>query len=210
MKHVGSHGNKPCVVVFREVPNEPENCLVVETGALESRTHDDLMMAVQSLEAQEANDISQVLARKTFSDGSNMLNSLHFQKLIRKVPVNTVDLTPMPNTKISLAEVNAEIRKIESRSDNLNTNPERLATAMEGQTDAPETRVTTENVEGTPANEAAPAEPSVAQGILMQGQLMLEDAKAMMADAEAKLEEAYKLDPSLKPAKRGRPKKEAV
>ena len=81
---------------------------------------------------------------------------------------------------------------------------------MEGETDAPETRVTTENVEGTPANESAeaPTEPSIAQSLLTQGQLMMDDAKAMMADAEAKLAEAYAMDPSLKPKKGpGRPKK---
>lgn len=201
MKHVGTHGNKPCLIVFREVPDEPENCLIVETGFLEPRIHDDLMMAVQSMEAQEANDISQVLARKQFSDGNNMLNSLHLGKLIRKVPVSQVSLTPLPNQQISLAEVNAEIRKLDSRSDNLKTNAN--PNSLEEQT-----RVTTENIEGTPANEGVEVadSPSIAQSLFTQGQLMIDDAKSLMADAESKLEEAYKLDPSLKP-KRGRAKK---
>ena len=210
MKHVGAFGNRPCVVLFREVPEEPENCLIVETGLLNPQMHDDLMMHVQSSEAQEAHDISQVLARKQFSDGTNALNGLHFQKLIKKVPVSQVALTPMPGQSIQLSEVNAEIRKIDARSENHNTSPDRLASAMEGETDKPETRVTTENVEGTPANESveAPAEPSVAQSLLTQGQLMMDDAKAMMADAEAKLAEAYAIDPSLAPKKGpGRPKK---
>lgn len=202
MKHVGSYGNRPCVVLFREVPDEPENCLIVETGALDPQMHDDLMMHVQSAEAQEAHDISQVLARKQFSDGTNALNGLHFQKLIKKVPVTQVALTPIPGQQIQLVDVNAEIRKIESRAENTNTNPDRLATA--------ETRVTTENVEGTPANESAeaPSELSIAQSLVAQGQLMMDDAKALMADAEAKLAEAYALDPSLEPKKGpGRPKK---
>lgn len=202
MKHVGAFGNRPCVVIFREVPNEPENCLIVETGSLDTQIHDDLMMHIQSAEAQESNDISQVLARKQFSDGTNALNGLHFQKLIKKVPVSQVALIPIPGQSIQLADVNAEIRKIESRSDNTNTDPERLATA-ETATNVP----VPEPVELLPADADIP---SVAQGLLTQGQLMMDDAKALMADAEAKLNEAYALDPSLAPKKGpGRPKKSA-
>jgi hypothetical protein len=204
MKHVGAFGNRPCVVIFREVPNEPENCLIVETGSLDTQIHDDLMMHIQSAEAQESNDISQVLARKQFSDGTNALNGLHFQKLIKKVPVSQVALTPIPGQSIQLADVNAEIRKIESRSENHNTSPERLATAETA------TNVPVPDSLDT-LNEVADADiPKVAQGLLTQGQLMMDDAKALMADAEAKVAEAYALDPSLAPKKGpGRPKKSA-
>lgn len=204
MKHVGAHGNKPCVVLFREVPNEPENCLIVETSSLNPTMHDDLMMFVQSAEGQESNEISNVLARKTFTDGSNVLNTLHFSKYIKKVPVSQVSLKPTPGQSIPLAEVNAEIRKLESNAEARNTNRP-----------IEETRVTTEQVEGTPANEAAQtapeaSEPSVAQSLLIQGQLMLEDAKAMMAEAEEKMQQAYNMDPELAPKKGpGRPKKTA-
>ena len=202
MKHVGSHGNKPCVVVFREVPNEPENCLIVETGNLGPQIHDDLMMAVQSAEAQESNDISQVLARKTFTDGSNMLNALHFSKYITKVPVNQVSLTPTPAQSVPLAEVNAEIRKIESRSDNTNTNPDRLATAETANVNKPVEPVKTD------APDTSLVEDDAAKGLLLQSELMAEDAQRMIAEAEAKKEQAYQLDPSLRPKKGpGRPRK---
>ena len=46
MKHVGKFGNKPCVVVFRQVPNEPNNCLIVESGSLPDGKHDELMNVV--------------------------------------------------------------------------------------------------------------------------------------------------------------------
>ena len=56
MKHVGKYGEKPCVVVFREIPNEPENCLVVMSDSLDEVKHDNLMNVVQSAEGQEAKD----------------------------------------------------------------------------------------------------------------------------------------------------------
>jgi hypothetical protein len=189
MKHVGTHGQKPCVVVFREVPNEPDNCLIVETGTLEDQKHDDLMNVVQSLEAQESNNISEVLSRRNFTDGSNMLNDLHFSKKLIKVSANDVSLTPTPADSISLAEVNAEINKMEAGS-----NPP-LNTEV-----APET-----------LERPAPVDTGVegeAEGLLIQAGLLEEDAKALMADAESKRAQAYSMDPNLAPKKGpGRPKK---
>jgi hypothetical protein len=189
LKHVGKYGEKPCVVVFREVPNEPENCLIVETTSLEDQKHDDLMNVVQSLEAQESNNISEVLTRRQFSDGSNILNDLHFTKKLIKVSSDLVYLTPTPNDKIALAEVNKEIMKLETESNpamNTEVNPDTL---MEQQID--DSSVS-----------------SQALGLLQQAELIEGDAQAMMDDAEAKKQAAYELDPSLAPKKGpGRPPK---
>lgn len=182
MKHVGKLGEKPCVVVLRELPDEPENCLIVPTHGLENRHHDDLMSVIQSAEAQESNDVSQVLARRQFTDGTNMLNYLHNNKKIQKVSVAQVNLTPAPGTSIALSEVNAEIRKIQGgyvppKNDAAHLSQSQPASAQ------------TEDK----------AEPSHAQSLLFQANLMKEDAQRMLAEAEQKLAEAYKLDPSLQP-----------
>jgi hypothetical protein len=188
MKHVGKYGEKPCVVVFREVPNEPDNCLIVETSSLADQKHDDLMNVVQSMEAQEATDISAVLSRRQFTDGSNMLNDLHLSKKLQKVATNMVFLTPTPSQKISLDEVNKEIKKI-------NTTP-----PLKTDTD-PATLASPNPVEPI-------ADASAAENLLVQAELMEQDAKSMLAEAEAKKAEAFSLDPSLKPKKGpGRPPK---
>ena len=189
MKHVGSYGDKPCVVLFREVPNEPENALIVETGSLEDQKHDDLMNVVQSGEAQEAKELSEVLTRRQFTDGSNMLNDLHFTKKIQKVPVDMVYLTPTPQQKVSLKEVNAEINKIDGGYTPPVTDP-----------------ASQENI---PAPAEVPVEgASQAEGLLVQAELMEQDAKSMLAEAEARKEQAYQMDESLSPKKGpGRPPK---
>ena len=183
MKHVGSYGEKPCVVVFREVPNEPDNCLIVESASLEDSKHDDLMNVVASLEAQESNNVSEVLSRRQFSDGTNILNDLHFSKKLIKVPVDMVFLTPTPSQKISLQEVNAEINKIETGSNpplNVDVDPGSLQ---------------------TPNPVEVTGDASAAEGLLVQAEMIEQDAKQLMEDAESKKAEAYKLDPSLKPKK---------
>jgi hypothetical protein len=189
LKHVGKYGEKPCVVVFREVPNEPENCLIVETTSLEDQKHDELMNVVQSLEAQESNEISEVLSRRQFPDGSNILNDLHFSKKLIKVSSSLVFLTPTPTDKIALADVNKEIKKLDEGTNpplNTEVNPDTL---MEQQID--ETSVS-----------------SKAEGLLAQAELIEGDAQAMMEDAKAKRQAAYDLDPSLAPKKGpGRPPK---
>ena len=198
MKHVGKIGEKPVVVVFREVPNEPDNALVVETGALEPDQHDALMNVVQSPEAQESNNISEVLHRRTFPDGSNMLTALHYAKKINKVPVNLVSLTPTPSQSVSLEEVNAEIRKIENDS-----NPP-LNTEVDPATI--ETDPGLAEQESAPVSSDDPVE--VAKGMLQQAMLMEEDVKAMQRDIDLKKAEAYNLAPELQPKNGpGRPKK---
>ena len=198
MKHVGKIGEKPVVVVFREVPNEPNNALVVETGALEPEQHDALMNVVQSPEAQESNNISEVLHRRTFPDGSNMLTALHYAKKINKVAVNLVSLTPTPAQSVPLEEVNAEIRKIENQSNpplNTDIDPATL-----------ETDPTLAAQQSEPVSSEDPVE--VAKGMLQQAMLMEEDVKAMQSDINHKKAEAYKLAPELEPKKGpGRPKK---
>jgi hypothetical protein len=190
MKHVGKIGEKPCVVVFREVPNEPENCLIVESNSLTDQKHDDLMNVVQSAEAQESNNIADVLSRRQFTDGSNMLNDLHFSKKLQKVSVDLVFLTPTPSDKVSLKEVNAEINKLEGGYTPPKTDPV--------------------SVDTQPISESAEAvapDASVAESLLVQAELLEQDAKALLDDAESKKSEAYKLDPSLKPKKSSTKKK---
>ena len=198
MKHVGKVGEKPVVVVFREVPNEPDNALIVETGTLEPDQHDALMNVIQSHEAQESNNVSEVLHRRTFPDGSNMLTSLHYSKKITKVPVNLVSLTPTPSQAVALEEVNAEIRKIEAGS-----NPP-LNTEVDPATLETDPALAAE--QSAPVSSDDPLE--VAKGILQQAMLMEEDVKAMQRDIDLKKAEAYNMAPELQPKKGpGRPKK---
>jgi len=196
MKHVGKFGEKPCVVVFRELPGEQDCCLIVQTDNLESRQHDDLMNVVQSLEAQAANDISEVLFRRQFTDGTNMLNSLHYSKKLQKVPVNLVQLTPSPNQSLPLEEVNAEIRKLKGGY----TPPVNDASHLN---DESTQSVTKDDSATASADDDGVA--NIAKNLLTQATLMEEDATALLKEAETKKQEAFRLDPSLRPP--GRPKK---
>ena len=198
MKHVGKFGEKPCVVVFRELPGEQDYCLIVQTDNLDSRQHDDLMNVVQSLEAQASNDISEVMFRRQFTDGTNMLNSLHFSKKLQKVPVGLVQLTPTPSQSLPLEDVNSEIRKLKGGY----TPPINDASHLDNDT----TKTVALN---EPSEVLASADDesvaSIAKNLLTQAIFMEEDATLLLKEAETKKQEAFRLDPTLRPP--GRPKK---
>lgn len=239
VKHVGQYGQKKCVVVFREVPNETDQCLIVMSDTLEGRMHDELMDVITGPEAQSAKDLADVLNRRQFSDGSNMLTQLHYAKRLTKVATNMVDMTPLPGQRVGLAQLNEELRKIEggyvpptndlsnesALLESARNKPWSERTAEEAAAyNRSQTRNATDvaseaakddgvslNIgEDAPAPAQAPVEPSAAQGLLIQAQMMKEDAQRLLAEAEAKEQQAFAADPSLKPKRgRGRPKKSA-
>ena len=178
IKHVGRHAatGQRLVVVFMELPGEPENALVVFSDSLPDRYHQALMDAVESNEGQSAKELYEVLARKVFWHGGQMLTTLHTERLLAKIPSKNIIMTPNSSTNVPLNEILENIHKIEAGMLTESTPP------------APtESRIDT-NVAESKAEESR----QIAQNLLIQAQL-LED------DARRKREEAYRYDPSLKP-----------
>lgn len=114
IKHVGVDGKgKKCVVVFREIPGDSDSALIVMTESLPALHHDDLIQAIESTTAQETLDVSDFLFRQKFKDGTNMLNTLHQNGWLVKVPVKSVVMTPQPGVSINLTELNSQLRLIQ-------------------------------------------------------------------------------------------------
>jgi hypothetical protein len=111
LKHVGriKATGRRCMVVFRTLPNDAFNCLIIQTESLEPDYHDQLISLVESAAAQSANEFSEVLARSMFSDGSTMLPSLHVKGLLTKVATDQVELVPNMQTTILLSDLNQAI-----------------------------------------------------------------------------------------------------
>ena len=196
MKHVGKYGDKPCVVVFRELPEEADQALIVVSDSLEGQLHDDIMGVVDSPEGQESNNISEVLFRRRATDGSNLLETLHSNQKLMKVPVDMVKLTPVPNQEVELSDVNAELGKIETGSNPPLKTEENIieGDGVSVDTGAAPTPVVGDQTEGEPIE--------IANNLLAQAELLEQDAKALVSDAEAKKSEAYRIAPELSP-KRG-------
>lgn len=117
MKHVGKMKNNSArvAVVFRTVPNEPTNALVVGTNGLPDAYHDALMSIIESDAGQQANELADILSARRFPDGEVMLTWLHTRGQLKKVPTNMVLMTPNTQTQIPLDLVNAEIEKMSGK-----------------------------------------------------------------------------------------------
>lgn len=94
-KHIGElvDGGAKVVIVYRTVPGEADNCLVVGTKFLPDMYHNALMKAVESDAGQDAEELGMYLDRQTFPDGTNMLKLLHNDNYIKKFKTKDIIVT---------------------------------------------------------------------------------------------------------------------
>jgi len=181
-KHAGQLSNTGVrvAVVFRKLPNDENNCLVVETERLPDSYHDYIIQCLNSREASETNEFYEVLNRRTFPDGLNCLTALHQRGFLRKEPVSNITMYPLPGQAVQLALINATIdKKVD----------EYMAKQKMAETAKPNPADLVAKIMQDPV--------AIAKGLIAQAELL-------ETDAAAKREEAYALDPDSRPG-RGRP-----
>ena len=95
-KHIGELADQSrakVVIMYRTVPGEPDNCLVVGTKFLPDMYHNSLMKAVESEGGQQADEFADFASRQTFPDGTNMLAMLHNDNYIKKFKTKEIMVT---------------------------------------------------------------------------------------------------------------------
>jgi hypothetical protein len=94
-KHIGElvDGGAKVVIMYRTVPSEPNNCLVVGTKFLPDIYHNSLMKAVEGDAGQDAEQFADYASRQTFPDGTNMLAMLHNDNYIKKFKTKDIMVT---------------------------------------------------------------------------------------------------------------------
>lgn len=226
IKHVGIHDLKKVVLLFKEVPGDEEMCLIVYTDTLSKLLHDPMMKCIESEVGQRANDITGPLSRTLMDNGENLLNALHNQGYIRKVPTNQMILKPNAQTTIRLDELNKILREMDQGKEA--TNRLRELDAAAGLRDPAKSLAKLgQKSPGEAIREAAAgaAEPlvtnqdgvltdvNIAQGQLSQAESLVADGQRLLNEAQILRDEAYTLAPELKPKasrKKRAPKKATV
>ena len=94
------------VIAYRTIPGDPLSALVVGTNQLQGSYHDSLMSLLESDTGQQADELADVMAVRRFPDGSNMLQFVHANGMLQKVPTAGVIITPDNKTSIPLDELN--------------------------------------------------------------------------------------------------------
>jgi|TARA_B110000263_G_C15265216_1_gene490790 hypothetical protein len=110
-KHVGRivSTQQKVVVMFRQLPDDPSSCLLVDVQGLSNDMHNDLMNEVESAQAQSKVDFSDHAHTHFFRDGRKMLDTLHREKKFIKLETDKVMMTPDNNTNIRLDELNEQL-----------------------------------------------------------------------------------------------------
>ena len=179
IKHVGRNQGtgQRLSVVFLQLPDEKENALVVYSDSLPDRYHDDFMAAVESPEGQACQNLYEVLGRKVFWHGTTMLETLHKEGHLRKVPTSAIIMSPNSNTSVALDDILAQM-----------DNTDFVEAPINDTTQTPEPSQVDANVEESKQDENK----QIAQNLIIQANLLQQDA-------DAKRAEAIKYDPSLAP-----------
>lgn len=191
IRHTGvlTNTGKNVVVAFMSLPEDPDYALVIDTDALPDAFNEALRKIVESVDGQNAENLAEVLARRMSPDGSNLtlLQKLHQAGRLTKVPVDIVNMTPRKGLNWPLREILDAMKKQqpETPTDLNDLDPETRAQVI---SEMGKFNVHATNMEGT-----------TAEGQKAEAANLLRMAEMLEADASAKRQQAYKIDPSLRP-----------
>jgi hypothetical protein len=224
IRHVGKHGDRNIAILYRQVPGEDHMCLIIQPDVLPAHWHDSIMKVLESDVGQQANELAEALHRNLLPDGRNILETLHLERMIKKVRTSDVIVTPRPNATIRLDELNVMLNEMNKGAEAVKKMAQ--ADATRGLVDAPTKRAAEAEFKRTQAEKAAApqmqatsndalSDRDIAANMLSQAQRMELEAKSMIAEAARMKKEAEKMFPNVTvsastgatPAKRGRPAK---
>ncbi len=222
LKHVGKHGDRKVVILFKEVPNEDHMCLVIYPDVLPAPWEDTIMRALTSDMGQQADEFANALHRTLLPDGRVVLETLHIEKMIKKIRTADVIVTPRSDSKIRLDELNKMLREMKTGEEAIKRMAEN--DAARGLVDAPTKRAAEQAFKDGRQQSVARAQApqdgalddrAIAGNMLAQATRMEAEAKGLIAEAARMKKEAERMDPTVtaskipteQPAKRGRPSK---
>ena len=211
LKHVGRHGDRKVVVVFRKIQGEDHMALVTYSDNLPSMVHDEVMKVVESVVGQQAGELADALSRHYMPDGSQCLTALHRGGWLKKVQTKQIILTPNAKTSVRLDEVNNILDKMalgeEAKQQLAEMDAQRgyrdpAKSTREPREVGEPTKTTSASVSGasaSPTNVLSDAD--IAQQRLDQANRMEAEAKGLLAEAKRLKEEAKALTPAKVTAK---------
>lgn len=177
VKHLGKRKDSGVrvAIVFMQIPDDPEHCLVVDIDSLMDAVRDDFMEILHSKEAQRAKQLYEILNVKQYHGNQTYLAAFHDSRSMMKLPTSEVIVTLDRETTISLADLNTQLRKINEGTEHV---PEEVLAAHRN--------VQKQKIEIAEKDGVR----SMAENIMWQSIDMEEQAKALLADAMRKRKQA--------------------
>lgn len=225
IKHIGKHGDRKVAIIFREIPGEDHMCLVIYPDTMPVAMHDSIMKVIESDVGQTAEHLGDALFRSLFPDGRAMLQTLHEERMMKKVQTKQVVVTPTSNSHVNLEEMNNIIRQMTASQDaarrlaDLDANSGMTGRVRPRDDFGREVGAPTAQVrQGSSAiagSDAAKAldNAALAQDLQTQAQRMASEARALLVESERLQQEANHMlgdNPTTKKPRRTRTKTKVV
>jgi hypothetical protein len=111
LKHIGKIKNTGAkvLVVFRTLPGESNQALVLPVAQLPDSYHDSIMKLVEEDQAQDAFEFGEMMFIRNFPDGRPMLQAMQADGRLQKISTDLVIMVPGPTTEIPLDQLNVLI-----------------------------------------------------------------------------------------------------
>jgi hypothetical protein len=198
LRHVGKHGDRKVAIIFREVPGEPHMCLVTYTELLNQNVHDPMIHSIESDIGQSSDNLADALNRSFTRDGRSILQYLHVEGLLKKVNTELIVVTPQPNVKIKLNELNKMLNEMKLGEEAIKKMTE-IDQSMGMQSPGEVARrMRNQTKDAIVATPGALDDNSIASNLREQAAKMSAEAKGLLAEAERLLKEAHSLEPKAK------------
>ena len=226
MKHVGKHGDRKVCIMFRQVPGEEHMALIIYPETLPAHWQSAIQVVVESDIAQQAEELADALHRNFLPDGRAILQTLHEERMIKKVRTSDIIVTPTANSNIRLDELNkmlnemklgeAAIKKMAQNDASRGMVAPEVKRAAEAEYKASQIQQPAATKFQAP-QDGALSDRDIAANMVFQAKKMETEAKQMIAEAARMKKDAQRMDPNVvakeaPPAaeatvKRGRPAK---
>ena len=215
LKHVGKSGDRKVCVLYREVPGDTHMCLVVYPEVLPSVWQDAIQKVLESAVGQQAEQLADALHRSLLPDGRPILETLHNERMIKKIRTADVLITPNSEAKIRLDELNKMLNEMKQGDDAIKRMAEN--DASRGMVDpsvkrAAEARYKEEQLAKANAAQARVIDPSekliapqdgvltdrqISANMLAQAKRMEREATEMIAEASRMKKDAERMTPGV-------------
>lgn len=108
IKHIGKLKNTGAkvIVVFRTLPGESNNALILPVNQLPDMYHDAIMNFLETDMGQEAYEFGEAMFSRPFPDGRTMLQAMQQDSRLQKIATDNVIMTPTTTSEIPLDQLN--------------------------------------------------------------------------------------------------------
>jgi len=204
IKHSGRHGDRKVAVLYRKVPGEDHMCLVIYPETVPAHWQDAIQRVLESDVGQQAKELADALHRSFFPDGRPILETLHSERMIKKIRTADIIMIPRPGSKIRLDELNKMLDEMELGEAAVKKMAENDASRgmvapevkRKAEAEFKAGQIAKADALRAPA-EGALSDRDIAANMVFQAKKMEIEAKQMIAEAARMKKDAQRMDPGV-------------